>query len=141
MILHYKQIILNLLFLVVVFVLSSYIAVSSTVSKNDIPTTTTSKKNQQLQDFIEKEILTDGTTLESLLQVEENVRNGISTASETEHKLLSKTKNFLANKIADHLLNQHEMVLKLKSPDSGLDASTEGCRTSLDEWMQECVFD
>ena len=49
-------------------------------------------KTQELQDFIEKEILTDGTTLESLLEVEENVRNGASNAAESKHKLLSKTK-------------------------------------------------
>ena len=136
-----QQIMRKSFFVIIVFVLSSNIAVSSAVSKNGISSSTESlQKQQQLQDYIEKEILTDGTTLESLLQVVENERNGISTASETKHKLLSKTKSSLANKIADHLLNQHEMELKSKSPDSGLDSMTEGCRHSLDNWMQECVF-
>ena len=129
-------------FVIIVFVLFSNIAVSSAVSKNGISSSNESlQKQQQLQDYIEKEILTDGTTLESLLQVEENERNGVSTASETKHKLLSKTKNSLANKIADHLLNQHEMELKSKSPDSGLDATSEDCRGQLDKWMKSCVFD
>ena len=120
-------------------VLSSHVVISSTSIPNDnnIPAM---MKTQELQDFIEKEILTDGTTLESLLEVEENVRNGASNAAESKHKLLSKTKSFLANKIANHLLNQHEMGLKLKSPDSGADASTEGCREQLDSWMNDCVF-
>ena len=129
-------------FVIIVFVLFSNIAVSSAVSKNGISSSTESlQKQQQLQDYIEKEILTDGTTLESLLHVEENERNGISTASETKHKLLSKTKNSLANKIAEHLLNQHEMELKSKSPDNGLDATSEDCRGQLDKWMKSCVFD
>ena len=122
-----------------IVVLSSHVVISSTSIPNDnnIPAM---MKTQELQDFIEKEILTDGTTLESLLEVEENVRNGASNAAESKHKLLSKTKSFLANKIANHLLNQHEMGLKLKSPDSGADASTEGCREHLDSWMNDCVF-
>ena len=138
-----KQIVLKLLFVIVVFVLSPNIVVSSAASKNSDGASflTGSGQKQQLQDYIEKEILTDGTTLDSLLQLEENVRNGISTASETKHQLLSKTKNFLANKIADHLLNQHEIGSKLKSPDSGLDATTDGCQGQLNDWMQECVFD
>ena len=136
-----KQVLLKSFFVIIVFVLSSNIAVSSGVSKNGRSLSSESVQNQQLQDYIEKEILTDGTTLESLLQIEENVRNGISTASETKHHLLSKTRNFLANKIADHLLNQHEMGLKSKSPDNGLDATTEGCRGQLDSWMKQCVFD
>ena len=122
-----------------IVVLSSHVVISSTSIPNDnnIPAM---MKTQELQDFIEKEILTDGTTLESLLEVEENVRNGASNAAESKHKLLSKTKSFFANKIANHLLNQHEMGLKLKSPDSGADASTEGCREHLDSWMNDCVF-
>ena len=32
------------------------------------------------------------------------------------------------------------MGLKLKSPDSGADASTEGCREQLDSWMNDCCF-
>ena len=137
-----QQIMRKSFFVIIVFVLSSNIAVSSAVSKNGISSSTESlQKQQQLQDYIEKEILTDGTTLESLLQVVENERNGISTASETKHKLLSKTKSSLANKIADHLLNQHEMELKSKSPDSGLDVTSEDCRGQLDTWMNSCVFD
>ena len=90
-----QQIMRKSFFVIIAFVLSSNIAVSSAGSKNGISSSTESlQKQQQLQDYIEKEILTDGTTLESLLQVEENERNGISTASETKHKLLSKTKNF-----------------------------------------------
>ena len=135
----YCQIIILIITFNIVVLSSHHVVISSTSIPNDnnIPAM---MKTQELQDFIEKEILTDGTTLESLLEVEENVRNGASNAAESKHKLLSKTKSFLANKIANHLLNQHEMGLKLKSPDSGADASTEGCREQLDSWMNDCVF-
>ena len=51
-----------------IVVLSSHVVISSTSIPNDnnIPAM---MKTQELQDFIEKEILTDGTTLESLLEV------------------------------------------------------------------------
>ena len=87
---------------------------------------------ERLQKFIEEEVLGDGTTLESLLQVEADVQSGSTTAAHEKQKLLSKTKNFLANKIADHLLN--EQRLAEASPENA------ACQSSMEQWIEGCVF-
>ena len=83
--------------------------------------------NERLQKFIEEEVLGDGTTLESLLQVEADVQSGSTTAAHEKQKLLLKTKNFLANKIADHLLNEHRLA-KFSHRCS--------CQSSMEDWMR-----
>ena len=93
---------------------------------------------ERLQKFIEEEVLGDGTTLESLLQVEADVQSGSTTAAHEKQKLLSKTRKVLANKMATHLLNEHREGAN--NPESGLDRSSEGCRKKLDKWMFACAF-
>ena len=93
---------------------------------------------ERLQKFIEEEVLGDGTTLESLLQVEADVQSGSTTAAHEKQKLLSKTRKVLANKMATHLLNEHREGAN--NPESGLDRSSEGCRKKLDKWMFSCAF-
>ena len=118
------------------FVFAAVLFVSLTtvggVASNTIDTSSAADiHNERLQKFIEEEVLGDGTTLESLLQVEANVRSGSTTAVHEKQKLLLKTKNFLANKVADHLLNEHRLVQS--SP-------TDACQSSMEDWMRDCVF-
>ena len=125
------------------FVFAAVLFVSLTtvggVASNTIDTSSAADiHNERLQKFIEEEVLGDGTTLESLLQVEANVRSGSTTAVHEKQKLLSKTRKVLANKMATHLLNEHREGAN--NPESGLDRSSEGCRKKLDKWMFSCAF-
>ena len=125
------------------FVFAAVLFVSLTtvggVASNTIDTSSAADiHNERLQKFIEEEVLGDGTTLESLLQVEANVRSGSTTAVHEKQKLLSKTRKVLASKIATHLLNEHREGVD--DPESGLDRATEGCRGKLDKWMFSCAF-
>ena len=120
-----------------VFVTVSFVSLAtvSGVASNEIGTSSTiDVHNEKLQKFIEEEVLGDGTTLESLLQVEADVQSGAATAAHEKQKLLSKTKNFLANKIADHLLSEHRMGEDSSEP------TTDGCQSSMEDWMRDCVF-
>lgn len=126
-------------FFVFVTVFFVSLATVSGVASNEIGTSSAvDVHNEKLQKFIEEEVLGDGTTLESLLQVEADVQSGAATAAHEKQKLLSKTRKMLANKMATHLLNEHRAGLN--DPENGMDPMTEGCRYKLDKWMFACAF-
>ena len=71
------------------------IAVNSSGSNSGVSSSTAPIRNLQSEDYREKEVLGNGITLDSQLQAEVNVRNGMPTPTETL------------------LLNQHSKTVKL----------------------------